>query len=123
MILQDLDALMAFIMGIGFVIILAAIAVGFLLYVISLKISLAIVDGSDKEFGTVFITALLSYLVSYVPCVGCFISVYFINSRHGISYGKGILAYILAGLLPAIALTVLMFVFGLSGELLALFGL
>jgi len=123
MILQDFDALIALLSGIGIVILLIAAAIGLLLYSISLKIALGMVDASDKEFGTVFITAILSYLVSYVPCVGCFISVYFINSRHGISYGKGILAYILAGLLPVIALTVVMFAFGLSGELLALLGL
>ena len=123
MIVQDLEGILAFFLGIGVVIILAAVAVGFLLFTISLKIALGMVDGSDKEFGTVFITALLAYLVGYVPCVGCFLSVYIINSRHGISYGKGILAYLLAGLLPAIALTVVFFVFGLSGELLALFGL
>lgn len=123
MILQDFEGILAFLMGIGIVIILAAVAVGFLLYAISLKIALGMVDGSDKDFGNVFITALLSYLVGYVPCVGCFLSVYIINSRHGISYGKGILAYLLAGLLPAIALTVVFFVFGLSAELLPLLGL
>ena len=123
MILQDIDAILAFFTGIGIVIILAAIAIGFLLYTISLKIALGMVQGSDKEFGTVFITALLSYLVSYVPCVGCFLSIYFINSRHGISYGKGIIAYLLAGLLPAIAVTILFFVLGLSGDFMALLGL
>ena len=121
MILQDFEGVLAFLLGIGVVIILAAVAIGFLLYTISLKIALGMVDGSDKDFGTVFFTGLLSFLVSAVPCAGCFLSVYIINSRHGISYGKGILAYLIAGLLPSIALGVVFFI--LSGDLLPLLGL
>lgn len=80
------------------------ILVGLILYVIPLKIALAMVDSSNNEFGTVFITALLSFLVAYVPCVGCFISVYMINTRHNISYGKGIVVYLIASLIPIMAL-------------------
>ena len=118
----DFSAIEALIATIGIGILLVGVAIGFVLYTISLLIALAIVGGTDKKFGTVFLTAILSSVVGAIPC-GCFLSAYFINTRHGMSYGKGILTYLLAGLLPLIALVAAVFLLGFSTDILALFGL
>jgi len=73
----------------------------FILDVLCLKWGIKKVDGSELEFGSVFVTALLSFIVGTIPC-GCFLSAYIVSTRHKVTYGKGILALILAALLPFI---------------------
>ena len=75
--------------------------VGFIFYVLSLRWGIKKVNGQDTEFGSAIITAILSYVCSAIPC-GCFLSAYIISTRHKVSYGNGILALILAAILPLI---------------------
>jgi len=110
--------------GIG--ITLGLVLVMFIFYVLCLKWGIKKVDGSDNEFGSAFITALLSYVCSAIPC-GCFLSAYIISTRHKVTYGKGILALILAAILPLIIgliamVAVVMLTIGFPAFL-ALFGL
>ena len=112
------------ILGIG--ILVGMLVVSFIFYVLCMKWGIKRVNGSDNDFGSAFITALLSYICSGIPC-GCFLSAYIISTRHKVSYGNGILALILAAILPAIIAIVIFVVFimltiGFT-ELLALIGL
>ncbi len=110
MILQIEDILLALFDLFGIVLSLGILLVGFIFYVLCLKWGIKKVDGSDNEFGSAFITALLSYVCSAIPC-GCFLSAYIISTRHKVTYGKGILALILAAILPLIIGIVIMVVF------------
>ena len=112
MIFQDFDAIMALFMSVGIGILIGAAVVGLVLYALCLMLSLKIVDGGKREFGTVFVTGLLSGLVGGVPCVGCFLSAYIINTRHDITYGKGLLAWIIAMLIPGIISAIAAFALG-----------
>jgi len=86
---------------VGILIFVGFLVVGFIFYVLSLKWGIKRVNGSDNEFGSTFVTAILSYICSGIPC-GCFLSAYIISTRHKVSYGNGILALILAAILPLI---------------------
>ncbi|WP_371802736.1 hypothetical protein [Candidatus Lokiarchaeum ossiferum] len=109
--------------GIGIVI--GMIVVSFILNVLCMKWGIARVDGKENEFGSVFVTTLLSFVCGLIPC-GCFLSAYIISTRHKVTYGKGLLALILAGLLPIIVMIIiiLIFVFATLGisEFMAIFG-
>ena len=94
--------------GIG--IALGLVLVMFIFYVLCLKWGIKKVNGKDNDFGSAFITALLSYVCSAIPC-GCFLSAYIISTRHKVDYGKGLLALILAAILPLIIAIIFLVVF------------
>ncbi|QEE14650.1 hypothetical protein DSAG12_00463 [Promethearchaeum syntrophicum] len=126
MILQIGDILNELLGLFGIGIILGIFFGGFLIYVLCLKWGINRVKGKENDFGSAFITALLSYVCSYIPC-GCFLSAYIISTRHKVSYGNGILALILAGILPIllgliIIVIIIVLTIGFSGFL-AIFGL
>jgi len=52
------------------------------------------------EFGAVFVTQLINAVVGLIPCIGCILQWYFIKERHTDTWGKAIVAWILAGLIP-----------------------
>ena len=101
MILQLGDILNDLLGVFGIGIALGLVLVMFIFYVLCLKWGIKKVNGKDNDFGSAFITALLSYVCSAIPC-GCFLSAYIISTRHKVDYGKGILALILAAILPLI---------------------
>jgi len=70
-------------------------------------------DGSNREIGTTFVTALLMSLVIWIPCLGCFIAWYFIKSRHNVGWGGALIAWILGGIIQILVMILLLiFVFG-----------
>ena len=110
MMLQLGDILNELIGVFGFALAFGILLGMFLLYVLCIKWGIKKVDGSDNDFGSAFITALLSYVCSAIPC-GCFLSAYIISTRHKVTYGKGILALILAAILPIIFAIIVVVVF------------
>ena len=118
-IINDLIA----VFGVGMMI--GIVVVAFVLNVLFMKWGINRVDGNETEFGSVFVTTLLSFVCGMIPC-GCFLSAYIISTRHKVTYGKGILALILAGLLPflIVAGIIIAFVFLTMGfdAFLGLFG-
>ncbi|MHA1510649.1 MAG: hypothetical protein ACTSRX_02900 [Promethearchaeota archaeon] len=126
MILQIGDILNELLGIFGIGILAGMVLVMFILYVLSIKWGIKKVDGTNNDFGSAFITALLSYVCSAIPC-GCFLSAYIISTRHEVTYGKGILALILAALLPLIIGLIITVVFlvltGGMAALLSIFGL
>lgn len=78
-----------------------------------LGIGLGFVNGSNREIGTTFVTALLMSLVIWIPCLGCFIAWYFIKSRHNVGWGGALIAWILGGIIQILVMILLLiFVFG-----------
>ena len=74
---------------------------------IFLGIGLGFVNGTNRELSSTFVTALLMGLVSWIPCLGCILSWYFIKSRHGVGWGGALAAWILGGIIQAIVMFVL----------------
>jgi len=85
------------------------IVVGIVVQAIFLGIGLGFVNGTNREIGSTFVTALLMGLVSWIPCLGCILSWYFIKSRHGVGWGGALAAWILGGIIMAIVMVVLLF--------------
>ena len=83
------------------------IVVGIVVQAIFLGIGLGFVNGTNRELSTTFVTALLMGLVSWIPCLGCILSWYFIKSRHGVGWGGALAAWILGGIIMGIVLVVL----------------
>ena len=100
---------------IGIIPTIISVVGGLFLSTFFMLIALAMTKGSDRGFGKVIVTTLLSYLCSYIP-FGCFLSVYIIGQRHDQSYGKAFLTYIIAILLPIVIMVaiIVFFVLGLS---------
>ncbi|MFW9965930.1 MAG: hypothetical protein ACFFEA_02125 [Candidatus Thorarchaeota archaeon] len=97
--------------------------VGFLvLFVITMIIisililgwALRYVNGTNTEFFSVAITAILmSILTAFIPCLGCIIALYIIKLRHEVGWGGAIIAWILAAIVSlAIALLIMILFFG-----------
>jgi hypothetical protein len=64
-----------------------------------LGIGLGFVNGSNRDLGSTFVTALLMSLVIWIPCLGCFIAWYFIKSRHDVGWGGALVAWLLGGII------------------------
>ncbi|TFG10294.1 hypothetical protein EU538_02350 [Candidatus Thorarchaeota archaeon] len=98
--------------GSGLLLILLIIVVLFVINGIFLGIALGFVNGRNRDLGDTFVTSLLIACVSWIPCLGCILSLYFIKSRHSTGWGGAIIAYILTGiiaLLVILAITLLVF--------------
>jgi hypothetical protein len=96
-------------LGLGYQI--ALIALSLLLMTIFLRIGIKAVGGKHLEFGAVFLTALIGYLVELIPCIGCIIYWFIIKSRHDTSFGGAIGAWLLAFLIPFAIIVVIVIVF------------
>ncbi len=82
------------------VIVLIVIVFVLILGTVFLFIGLKVVDGRNMEFGAVFVTAFIMALTSWIPCIGCIIAWVVINSRHDTGFGKAIVAWLIAELIP-----------------------
>ena len=87
------------------------IVVGILIQAVFLGIGLGFVNGENREIGTTFVTALLMGLVGWIPCLGCFISWYFIKSRHNVGWGGALAAWLLGGIVMMIVVFAIIFIF------------
>ena len=83
------------------------IVLGIVIQAIFLGIGLGFVNGTNREIGSTFVTALLMGLVIWIPCLGCILAWYFIKSRHGVGWGGALAAWILGGIIMGIVLVVL----------------
>jgi hypothetical protein len=80
----------------------AAILLGLVLDTLFLFAGLSVVEGKNRTFGAVFVTAIIGALVNWVYCIGWIIYWYAIKTRHKIGWGGAIGAWIIAGLIPLI---------------------
>ncbi len=80
-----------------------------------LKVGITKVDGNKTEFGPVFLTMILMGLVSMVPCAGIFLAWWVISARHETSYGKAILAWLIAALLSVLVELILIVIIYFAG--------
>jgi len=65
-----------------------------------LALKLLDVPPERMTFGSVFVTQLINAIVGLIPCIGCILQWYFIKTRHTDTWGRAIVAWILAGLIP-----------------------
>jgi hypothetical protein len=87
------------------------IIVGIVIQAIFLGIGLGFVNGSNREIGSTFVTALLMGLVGWIPCLGCILSWYFIKSRHNVGWGGALVAWILGAIIMYLVVFGIIFVF------------
>lgn len=95
----DPNAILAALMGTFLIVLIVFLVVMLFIETLFLKIGLNKVDGSKTEFGPVFLTVILMGLVNIIPCLGLFLGWWVISARHETSYGKAILAWLIAFLL------------------------
>ena len=99
---------------------------GIIMIIISILIlgwALRYVNGTNTEFFSVAITAILmSILTAFIPCLGCIIALYIIKLRHDVGWGGALIAWILA-VIVSIVVAILIFIlfFGGFAAFLALF--
>lgn len=100
------------------------IIIGIVVQAIFLGIGLGFVNGSNRELGSTFVTALLMGLVGWIPCLGCILSWYFIKSRHNVGWGGALAAWILGAIIMWIVIIVLALTIfaAMFGGLFAIFG-
>ncbi|MHA1138175.1 MAG: hypothetical protein ACTSSE_16980 [Candidatus Thorarchaeota archaeon] len=102
-----------FVLIIGLIIIIMLVV-----QAVFLGIGLGFVNGSNRELGSTFVTALLMSLVGWIPCLGCIISWYFIKSRHNVGWGGALAAWILGAIIMFIVILAIILMF--FGSFLAL---
>jgi hypothetical protein len=105
--LQDMWAL---VLGLGVVWIIVSVLLVFVLQTIFLMVGIKAVKGSNKKFGSVFVTSLINWVCTFVPCIGCILQWVVINSRHKTGFGNAILAWLIAIVLPVAIVVGLIFV-------------
>lgn len=88
------------------------IVVELVLATLFLMLAMKIVSGcTNTEFGTVFVTAILMALLGMVPIIGCILQWWLLQNRHTSGdWGKAIVVWLLAGLLPLVVVMVILFV-------------
>jgi hypothetical protein len=86
-----------------------AILVGLLLDTLFLMAGLGLVNGKNRTFGTIFVTALIGVVLGWIPCLGCIIYWYIIKTRHETSWGGAIAAWFIAGLIPLLIIGAIFF--------------
>jgi len=75
---------------------LLIILLALLFNTIFLKIALGLFKSKNRDFGQVFVTALINALIGWIPCIGCILSWVVINSRHDTGFGTAIVVWLLA---------------------------
>ena len=104
-----------FVLVIGLIIVISIVIQG-----IFLGIGLGFVNGSNRELGSTFVTALMMGLVSWIPCLNCILGAYFIKTRHSVGWGGAFAAWILGGIIMIIVVLAIVLMF--FGGLVALLG-
>lgn len=113
--LAPMDIILIF----GLIIIIALVV-----QAVFLGIGLGFVNGSNRELGTTFVTALLMSLVIWIPCLGCILAWYFIKTRHNVGWGGALVAWLLGAIIMIVVIiAILMLFFGsIFASIFAIFG-
>ncbi|NHI83833.1 MAG: hypothetical protein EAX81_06000 [Candidatus Thorarchaeota archaeon] len=109
--MMQLDWIISYIQAaIEFVLIFTVIFM--IVSIMSLGYALNYVGGKNTGFFSSSISAILMViLVVFIPCLGCIIALYLLKLRHNISWGKAIIAVLLAGIIAIAAYIVVAFLF------------
>ena len=86
---------------------LVIVVTGLVIYAIFLGIALGFVNGKNRDLGTTFWTAFLMAIVAWIPILNCLLHWYFIKSRHELSWGSAIVAWIILIVIQIVALMVI----------------
>lgn len=113
--LSQLEQYWGWFLGIGVTIIIVLLLVVFVLQTCFLIVGLRAVESKHKDFGDVFVTSILCFVVGLIPCLGCILQWVVIDSRHETGFGNAILAWLIAVIVSwAIAVALLIFAFGIA---------
>lgn len=103
--------------GIGLAIVLVFV-ITLALATIFLTFGVKLAGGEETAFGHTFVTALLMAIVAPIPCLGLpILQWYFIKTRHNLGWGGAIVAWIIAGLIPALIAIGILFLMGGLGSI------
>lgn len=103
-------------------VLLLLVIVTLVIYGLLLGVALGFVGGKHRELGSTFGTAFLIALVSWIPCLGCILGLYFIKSRHGVGWGSALIAWILMFVI-AIVVVILILLVAFPAVWLAMWGM
>jgi len=112
---DDISGMLAGILALGWATIIGLFLLGLLLSTLFLALGLKAVKGENRGFGNVFLTALLNLIVSIIPCIGCILEWVIINARHKTGFGKAIVAWLIAGLIPLLIMLAILASLGVLG--------
>jgi hypothetical protein len=115
--MQSIGDIWAWVLGLGVVWIVISVLVVFVLQTLFLSIGLKAVKGSDRKFGSVFVTALINWVCTFIPCIGCILQWVVINSRHKTGFGNAILAWLIAIVVPVAIVVGLILILVFAGLL------
>ena len=115
--MQNITDIYNAIIGIGIGLLIGLIVLDLVLLVIFLMIGLKAVNGQKRGFGSVFVTSLLNWIVSIIPILGCILQWVIINARHKTGFGKAILAWLIAIIIPWVIIIIILVVAGVAGNI------
>jgi hypothetical protein len=118
---MGLSGIWSWVVGLGALWIIIIIVLLFVLQTIFLMIGIKAVKGKERKFGNVFLTAIINWVCTFIPIIGCVLQWIVINSRHKTGFGNAILAWLIAILVPIGIMIGLIFLFGAIGLIPALF--
>ncbi|MHA1111755.1 MAG: hypothetical protein ACTSRE_11680 [Promethearchaeota archaeon] len=118
--MQTVSEIWAWILGLGVVWIIVSVLIIFVLQTIFLTIGLKAVKGSNRKFGSVFGTALINWICTFVPIIGCILQWIVINTRHKTGFGNAIVAWLIAIVVPVAIVIGLVLILIFAGILPAL---
>jgi hypothetical protein len=87
------------------------ITLSIVIQMVFLAIGLRLVNGSNREFVSIFITVLVISILIVIPCLGCVLSWYVIKSRHDLGWGGAFASWIGGAIVQLITLILIMLVF------------
>jgi len=119
MLMLDFESLISEVGGVAVFLIILVVAI--LAWVFSLKVGIGAVKGRDKEFGAVFITSIINWVVtfacSYIPLgwlIGLIVNMLIIKFRHETSFFGALGALIIAVIVVILLVILLVFLLGAS---------
>lgn len=77
-------------------------ALTLIVYILFLMVGLNTVNGQNRKFIDVFLTAFFSWLFGLIPIFGCIAGWYIINARHDTGFGNAIIAWLIMIIIPVI---------------------
>lgn len=106
--------------ALGELIIILAIFFYFVFLIISpwfLMWGLKKVNAPQRDKGRTIVTAIFNWIVLLIPIAGFVIQWFIIKSRHKITLGKAILAWLLGVIVPLISILIIITVIGIFSNL------
>lgn len=106
-----LDAILSAIQA-NLVIFIVVVVVNLVMNVVGILLGVKAVKGENQEFGSILLSWLITVLLGWIPCLGCFLVSWLLGKRHEVGFWKGFLIYLLASLIAYAVSLVLTYTLG-----------